>query len=72
MVYDEETDRYYLNEFHRESQKRLGESLRRQKHLSPQEVHELLRKHMALTRGIDDKTNRQNSTETNNKTDRKW
>ncbi len=69
MVYDEETDTYYLNEFHKESQKRLGEFLRKQKHLSPQEVREMLRKHKALTRGIDDNTNRQISTENNNKTD---
>ena len=45
----------YLNDFHRESQRRLRESLRKQKHLSPQEVHEMLLKHKALTRGTDDR-----------------
>ncbi len=53
-------DDIYLNDFHRESQERLGETLRKQKRLSPKEVHEMLLKHKALTRGIDDKTNTQN------------
>ncbi len=62
-------DDIYLNDFHRESQLRLREALRKQKRLSPQEVREMLLKHKALTRGIDNKTNTQNSTENSNKTD---
>lgn len=65
-------DDIYFNDFHRKSQERLGETLCKQKRLSPQEFHEMILKHKALTRGIDDKTNTQNSTENSNKTDWKW
>ena len=61
-------DDIYFNDFHRESQERLKEYLRKQRRLSPQEFHEMILKHKAMTRGIDDKTNTQNSTEKINKT----
>jgi hypothetical protein len=62
-------DDIYINDFHKESQLRLRDALRKQKRLSPQEVHEMLLKHKELTRGTCVKKNMQNTTEKNNKAD---
>ena len=38
MVYDPETDRHYLNEFHKKNSEAAMEYLRKQKPLSPEEA----------------------------------